>query len=367
MKTSLFLILTFLLTVTLTGCAQTVDERVLSTFVAATFEVLDISGTATQDITSVPIATLEIGVTPTLPAPTENPASPTPMTDAEAIKAALIDYLDSPVDASTITVSEIEGKLARGGLQGAYFVAAKEGQTWLIIYAGQATPDCDLINPYAFPTAWIPECLAPNGSLVVRSQPEVHPDLASIGPPTWTDTMDSQGRWYLVSTDNSVFTIEGGYLVMNALEVGGYDEWGVAAGTDQTDFYLESTAKTGSQCSGLDRYGLIFRVPDPTRGIVLEFSCDGRFRLYEWDGEAYTGIQPWKADSAILTGPNKVNRQGVMVVGNQVKLFANDQLLGTYSLDGYSQGRFGLVVGSTETSNFKVMIDKVSFWNLADS
>ncbi|TFH31791.1 MAG: hypothetical protein E4G99_13540, partial [Anaerolineales bacterium] len=60
MKTSLFLILTILLAVTLTGCAQTVDERVLSTFVAATFEVLDISGTATQDITSVPIATLEI-------------------------------------------------------------------------------------------------------------------------------------------------------------------------------------------------------------------------------------------------------------------------------------------------------------------
>ena len=359
-------ILSLVLLLGLTGCSQPVDESALNTAVAATLVAIEVTEPVQPIDTSVPTATEAVTAEPTEPQPTETQASPTPMSDAEAIKAALIEYLNSPADPASVTVSEIQGKLARGGLQGAYFVAAKEGQTWLIIYAGQATPDCDLINPYAFPTAWIPECLSPNGTLVVRSEPDVHPDLASLGPPTWRDTMDSRGRWYLVNTSNTIFTIEGGKLVMNALEAGSYDEWGVAAGNDQTDFYLEITAKTGSQCSGLDRYGMIVRVPDPTQGIVFEFSCDGRFRLYEWDGETYTGLQGWKANSAILAGPDKENRQGVMVVGDKVKLFANDKLLGEYTIEDYPQGRFGLVVGSSDTDNFKVLIDSASFWNLAN-
>lgn len=286
------------------------------------------------------------------------------MTDAEQIKAALIEYVDVDMDESTISVSEIEGKLARGGLQGAYFIAAKEAGNWIIIYAGQATPYCNLINPYAFPTAWVPECLAPDDSLVVREEPEVHPDLASLGSPTWTDTMDTQGRWYLLNTDNTKFTMKDGYLVMDALTAGGIDEWGVASGADQTDFYLELTTKTGDQCSGLDRYGVIFRVPDPAKGYIFELSCSGRFRLYEWDGENYTGLQNWKQDPAILAGPDKENRLGVMVVGDQVKLYANNEFLGEYTLEHYPQGRFGLVVGSTETNNFKVKVDTVKFWKL---
>jgi hypothetical protein len=72
-------------------------------------------------------------------------------------------------------------------------------------------------------------------------------------------------------------------------------------------------------------------------------------------------------DASILSGPDKVNRLGVLVQGDQVELFANDQFLGEYVLEDYPQGRFGLVVGSTETDNFKVSIDTVKFWNLAGS
>jgi hypothetical protein len=363
-KTRLVVILTLIISLILTSCASPTSEPDLDAIVAATMGALEAMKTVIPENTLVPTATEPVLLESPTPTPT-NTTEPEAMTDAEQIKAALIDYVDVDMDASTITVSEIEGKLARGGMQGAYFIAAKEAGNWIIIYAGQATPYCNLINPYAFPTTWVPECLAQDDSLVVREEPEVHPDLASLGSPTWTDTMDTQGRWYLLSTDNTKFTIEGGYLVMNALEIGGYDEWGVAAGSDQTDFYLELTAKTGNQCNGLDRYGIIFRVPDPTRGYIVEFSCNGRFRLYEWDGENYTGLQNWKLDAAILPGPDKENRQGVMVVGDQVKLYANDQFLGEYSLEHYPEGRFGLVIGSIETNNFKVMVDKVKFWNLA--
>lgn len=360
MKTHWMMILLLVLLLTLAGCDVSVDENAISTSVAATLVSMDETETDEPDVLIPPTVTPEVVEDPTLLPPTETPA---PVTDEEAIKAVMNEYLDSPVDESTITVSEIKGDLARGGLQGAYFIAAKDGGVWIIIYAGQATPYCNLINPYGFPVAWVPECLGEDDSLVQRTEADVDADIVSLGAPTWTDSMDSAGRWYLLSTSNATFTLDNGSLVMEVHEGGGYDEWGVAAGA-VTDFYLEITVRMGDQCSGLDRYGLIFRAPDPTQGYIFEFSCDGRFRLYKWDGENYTGVQGWKSSSLILSGPNKENRLGVMTDGNDVKLFANGKLLGEYVIEDYPEGRFGLVVGSTNTDNFKVMVGSASFWDL---
>ncbi len=362
MKTRWMMILLLVLLLILAGCATPADEDAISTSVAATLVSMDAAETEEPDVLIPPTVTPEVVGDPTLPPPTETP-TPGPVTDEEAIKAALAEYLEAEVEDLSATVSEITGDLARGGLQGAYFIAAKDGGVWIIIYAGQATPYCHIVNPYGFPIAWVPECLAEDDSLVQRSEPDVDADIASLGSPTWTDSMDSAGRWYLLSTSNVTFTLDGGSLVMEVHEGGGYDEWGVAAGA-VTDFYLEITARMGNQCSGLDRYGLIFRAPDPTQGYIFEFSCDGRFRLYKWDGENYTGVQGWKSSSLILSGPNKENRLGVMTDGSDVKLFANGKLLGEYVIDSYPEGRFGLVVGSTNTDNFKVMVDSASFWDL---
>ncbi len=365
MKTKSVLILTALGLVMLSGCARSTPETNLDDIVAATLTAMVATDAALPD-TAVPTATEPVTEEPTPEPPTETPITPTPRTDAEAIKVAVNAYLDNPIDESTITVSEIFGKLARGGIPGAYFLAAKEDGNWIIIYAGQATPYCNLINPYAFPYDWVQECFDEDGTLVQRSEEDSSTVTDALGVPTWTDAMDSRGRWYLVSTDNVTFKMEGGALVMTVKEAGGYDEWGVAAGADITDFYLELTTKTGSQCSGLDRYGIIFRVPDPSEGYIFEVSCNGRFRLYQWDGETYTGLQNWILDDAIESGPDQENRIGVMVIDQDVTLYANDEELGKYILEDYPKGRFGLVVGSSETDNFNVRVDTVRFWDLAN-
>ncbi len=108
--------------------------------------------------------------------------------------------------------------------------------------------------------------------------------------------------------------------------------------------------------------GLSSAPPTQVRDIFL--NSDGRFRLYKWDGENYTGIQGWKSSALILSGPDKENRLGVMTDGSEVKLFANGKLLGEYSIEDYPDGKFGLVVGSTNTDNFKVIVDSASFWDL---
>jgi hypothetical protein len=346
------------------GCTQPApapDQGDLDRIVAATLAAVDTLEFMGPSDTPAPTATQPVPDQPTSTPTTE--LSPTPMSDTEQIKAALIDHLEVDVDPTTITVSEIEGSLARGGLSGGYFLAAKESGTWVIVHDGQANPSCAVIEPYNFSLDWVPECVDQNGDVVQRSEPEVAPEIADLGSPTWADSMDSRGRWYLVSTENTLFTIENGALVMTALEPG-FDEWGVAASADQTDFYMEVSARTGDDCSGLDRYGVIFRAPDPSRGYVFQLSCDGRFRLYLWDGSEYTGLQNWLSSNAIRTGPDKENKLGVMVVGEDVSLYANDQELGTYLLEEYDQGRFGLVIGASDTDNFEVRVETVRFWEL---
>jgi hypothetical protein len=142
------MILLLVLLLTLTGCDTPANDNDISTSVAATLVSMDETETVGPVDPIPPTATPDVIEVPTLTPPTE---TPTPITDEEAIKAAMNEYLDSPVDESTIIVSEISGDLARGGLQGAYFIAAKDGGTWIIVYAGQATPYCNLVNPYGFP------------------------------------------------------------------------------------------------------------------------------------------------------------------------------------------------------------------------
>jgi hypothetical protein len=362
MRKHIFATLLICMTLIATGCTRGAQEQEnLDAIVAATLAAIDTLEAIAPPETQVPTATQAV---PEQPTSTPTPElSPTPMSDAEQIRAAMLEHLEVEVDPSAITVSEIENELARGGVPGGYFIAAKVSDRWEIIFDGNGTPPCAVINPYDFPIDWVPECIDQNGNGVVRSEPDQAPEIADLGTPTWTDSMDSRGRWYLVSTENTLFTIEDGALVMKALEPG-FDEWGVAAGADQADFYMEVTMQTGDKCTELDRYGIIFRVPDPSRGYVFQISCDGRFRLYLWDGSEYTGLQNWRANDAIKSGPDKENRMGVMAVGEEVSLYVNDQLLGEYTIDKYDQGRFGLVIGASKTDNFEVQVEMVRFWDL---
>lgn len=347
----------------LAACTRTIEQPDLNAVVAETLAAVDTVEAIIPADTPVPTATPEVADVLTATPTAE--LSPTPMSDAEQIKAALIEHLEVEIDPATIEVSEIRDVFARGGLPGGQFFAAKDSGTWLIVFDGNGTPFCSDLEPYDLPVEWLQECIAEDGSVVAREGGPADQDLADLGAPTWSDSMDARGRWYLVSTENTLFEIEGGALVMTALEPG-FDEWGVAAGSDQSDFYLEVSVRTGDACSDLDRYGVIFRVPDPSRGYVFQFSCSGRFRLYLWDGSEYTGLQNWVLNEAIEPGPDVENSLGIMAVGDEVKLYANEQLLGEYPIEEYDEGRFGLVVGASETNDFNVNVETVRFWDLSE-
>ena len=192
--------------------------------------------------------------------------------------------------------------------------------------------------------------------------PEVVATL-NLGAPSVTDPMNSAARWYLLDTADARFEMGGGKLLLHALTPGMLDSWALSSYPPLGDGFIEATFITGNTCTGLDRYGLIVRAPDPTQGIVIEFSCDGRYRIYIWDGSNYTALHRWAHGAGIHAGPNQTNRMGVWLEGNTIKLYANRVLLASVSQSRYSAaGKFGLVIASEKTANFTVAVDEVDYW-----
>ncbi|HUF39669.1 MAG TPA: NBR1-Ig-like domain-containing protein, partial [Anaerolineales bacterium] len=178
-----------------------------------------------------------------------------------------------------------------------------------------------------------------------------------LGTPDWRDEFDSGANWFNLNTDNVSFVFDDGMLRMRAKIAGGGDFWGLSNRPDLQNFYIEAEFITGDACSGLDRYGLLVRAPEPNAGYVFNISCNGQFRIYEWDGDNYNQLHAWTASSAIETGPDATNVVGIWAEGDDIRLYINDILVAELDVSIYDEGRFGLLVGSTNTANFDVYVD----------
>jgi len=192
-------------------------------------------------------------------------------------------------------------------------------------------------------------------------------ELASdldLGPADWTDPFTNASNWFLLNSGNIQWKVEDGALVMTALSAGGNEQWGLSNRPALEDFYLEATFRTGKTCSGLDRYGFLFRAPDPNKGYVLGVSCDGRYRLYKWDGQTYNPLQEWKSDANLLSGPDKTNKIGVWAKGNKISIYLNGVKVAEFTDGAYVKGEFGLLLGSTNTNNFEVFVEEIAYWVL---
>ena len=81
-----------------------------------------------------------------------------PISDEDALKAALAAHLGTDVNSLAITISENIGSHARGGVDNGYFLAAKVNGQWQIVADGQGAIDCNIVAQYGFPAYMVPEC-----------------------------------------------------------------------------------------------------------------------------------------------------------------------------------------------------------------
>jgi hypothetical protein len=181
-----------------------------------------------------------------------------------------------------------------------------------------------------------------------------------LGNPTLRDTFQDAANWNLTEDDHARMEILNGQLVMTSFNPDFWNSWAFTGPRSQ-NFYLEISGSSGA-CSGRDRFGLIFRAPDNTRGYLYGLSCDGSYSLWIWDGSTEIRLIDWTSSPYINAGSDQINRIGVMVRGNQISLYANGSLLTEVSDGTYESGRFGVFVGSAATENYTARIDELAFW-----
>lgn len=185
--------------------------------------------------------------------------------------------------------------------------------------------------------------------------------ILSLGAPTWKDTFDNGDNWPLGIDKYVDLKSGGGTLQMVGLT--NKNGWRLS-NQKAVNFYLQLTGKM-SVCSGVDHYGLFFRVPNLTladRGYLFGISCDGKFALRKWSIDTMTVLENWKSNDAILKGSNQTNRLGIMAKGNELKLYINGVLVDTVKDASFSQGYIGLYVGPKETTKLTAVLDEIAYW-----
>ena len=94
--------------------------------------------------------------------------------DATAIKIAVSKKIGNAESELGIQISKQTSKHAKGFINakdetgGGYWLATKTDSGWIIVYDGQATPNCNQVDSYEFPTDMVPECIDDTGNVIKR-------------------------------------------------------------------------------------------------------------------------------------------------------------------------------------------------------
>lgn len=196
------------------------------------------------------------------------------------------------------------------------------------------------------------------------STPSATDPRETLGNPTFRDATfkDNQNWGKAWDGDFTRGEFKNNQLVLTSVGVDGWTlTWPKPA-----DFYIEMTATTGN-CAGMDRYGIIVRVPDSyDRGYLVGFSCDGKYSLRLWnpDEKRYTNLINWTPSNHINSGSNQTNRVGLKAVGSRFELYANGHFLGEANDSELTEGRFGPFIGHDKTDDFTIHISEFAYWSL---
>lgn len=212
-----------------------------------------------------------------------------------------------------------------------------------------------------------PTAPEPTPSLTLATIPTTTAELKdSLGEPAWSDALDSAEAFYEFENEGTRVKAEDGALVLTGLQANGWLGWSLTYSRQPQNFYLEATFIT-QDCSGDDRYGLMFRATDASAGYFYGVSCGGAYDLLAADLESDTENELIDSTSnpAILGGANQTNRLGVMANGEKISLYANGKLLQEVNDSTFTdKGYFGAFIAANQTPNFTVKLDEIKLWIL---
>jgi hypothetical protein len=185
----------------------------------------------------------------------------------------------------------------------------------------------------------------------------------NLSAPDYWDDFNSDITWVGPSFEGaSNITIEGVHRATDYL-ADSFLWWSTTIpDIDAGNIYVEVSAEVGD-CSGRDAYGLAVRVDPENRdsGYLLEFSCDGAFRLRKLFAGSIQTLYDWTVSLSIANDGSS-NTMGLLAVGNQLYPVANGEVLAQVEDSTFFSGNYGLYANAQETPGLTVIFDNFKLW-----
>ncbi|NPA26320.1 MAG: hypothetical protein GXO36_01795 [Chloroflexi bacterium] len=212
--------------------------------------------------------------------------------------------------------------------------------------------------------------------------PEI-PASFELGEPVWTDLDGKIAYWLLPQYETCVvpdpnsddpedtitircvsLTNRDGHLLVRVLHPVVRDRWFLSTHPPIRNGYLEGTFEILSACDDDDRYGFIVRSPKPNQGVIVEVACARRYRIYQWRSGAFDALRPWTFTGALNPGGHTSNRIGVWMEGGRIRLYINRFLVTEVRGVWFLEGKFGVLIHSVTTPDFRYLLKDLRFWSL---
>ena len=204
---------------------------------------------------------------------------------------------------------------------------------------------------------WFPPTATPTlfPTPIVTPTADMRPQ---IGSPLLEDDFTSHKGWSVSQSDVGSVAYGKDELTIAIGETNAY-LFSVREEPIFTDFYLEITAEP-NLCSGLDEYGVLFRVSPAIDYYRFSLSCDGQVRLDRVSGGTASSPQPWLFSGAVPPGAPSTSRLGISAIGDEMRFFVNGQYQFTINDPLLTSGGVGVFARSMNkkavTVNFSNLV-----------
>ena len=184
------------------------------------------------------------------------------------------------------------------------------------------TPTATITSSPTPTVEWFPATATPTmiSTLLTTPTPVLNPNLGAI---IFSDDFNKPDLWLLGSTSSGNISLGVNELTIAIAEHGAY-EYSIRKEPLLGDYHIEITTSP-TLCQGEDQYGLLLRMSSSGTFYRYALSCDGRVRLDRVIQGTATSPQPWIQNNSIPPGAPIPSRLSVLLHGEEMRFFINDQ------------------------------------------
>jgi len=185
----------------------------------------------------------------------------------------------------------------------------------------------------------------------------------NLSAPDYRDNFDSELTWIGPNFEGASNLTAGGVHRATDYLADSFLWWSTTIpDIDAGNLYVEIQADL-EDCRGKDAYGLAVRVEPDQRdsGYMLEFSCDGAYRVRKLYAGTIQTLQDWTVSASISAGAGR-NIMGFLAIGTKLYPVANGDVLSQVEDATFFSGNYGLYANAQETPGLTVVFDNFKLW-----